>query len=218
MGAHRGGKGKELVSSEDESSSIEPQGRGAKVTTGEHAPVKDNVRITRSQGAEVLEGRSLWRGESAKTTEIQTNNGEQRRSIGDQAGGNYSSISTIEREGWEKLTEELRLEDMFTKKPGETWFTWDNLHMKKTTGSCSTGSGSETEDSENSGQSEESSRLLKRLDRIYVNRDLKEKMEKCTILTSSKKSTSCTCPYELEGRSYRSDKRRKILYERNPVT
>ncbi|KAL3679244.1 hypothetical protein R1sor_022200 [Riccia sorocarpa] len=81
-GADRGGKGKELVSSEEESSSIESQGRGAKATTGEKAPAKDNVRITRSQGAEVLEGRSLWRGESTKTTEIQTNSGEQRRSIG----------------------------------------------------------------------------------------------------------------------------------------
>ncbi|KAL3699302.1 hypothetical protein R1sor_017324 [Riccia sorocarpa] len=100
----------------------------------------------------------------------------------DQAGGIYTAIPETEREAWEEMTTELRLIDNFTRKVEENWFSWDNMHRQRRTGSES---GSDVTDSTSGSTQAGSDRILKRLDRIYTSEEISEFQDKYAILTSS---------------------------------
>ncbi|KAL3678558.1 hypothetical protein R1sor_021514 [Riccia sorocarpa] len=106
----------------------------------------------------------------------------------DQVGGSYSSIARAEREAWDAIAAELRLEDNFTRGPEEKWFSWDNQQRRKSTRSpeaSDTGTEGTTNTAEEEGTG---TRILKRLDRIYVSEEISRHQESYVILTSSNMS------------------------------
>ncbi|KAL3702321.1 hypothetical protein R1sor_020343 [Riccia sorocarpa] len=102
----------------------------------------------------------------------------------DQVGRSFSGLAAAEKEAWETMITELRLGENFERKPEGRWFSWDNLHRRREVRSP---------DSENTSplvapEQDNSIKILKRLDRVYLSEELKSRQKRYEILDNLNRS------------------------------
>ncbi|KAL3677769.1 hypothetical protein R1sor_020725 [Riccia sorocarpa] len=108
----------------------------------------------------------------------------------DQIGGSYTSLTVAEKESWEVLVTELRLEEKFIRKPSTHHYSWDNMHVRRGVVARQDSSPAESSprDATEEEETQEEQRVLKRLDRIYLSEEILEKQEVYEILSHSSES------------------------------